>query len=105
MTDAYQQREREIVQLQRQIEAKGTPGFFGFLLRYLGVIAAILLSLIGVAVFDLWDIAVFGYAVLLIGYPIYWMVERTAQNNRKARLKKLLREEGREIDKEVRNLG
>ena len=90
-------REREIVQLQRQIEAEATPGCFGGVFRFLGIILAIVLSLFGVMVLDLWDVAIYVYAFLIIGYPITWMVERAAQNRRKSRLKRLLKEERQDI--------
>ena len=96
MTDA-EQREREIVQLQRQIEAEATPGCFGGFVRFFGIVLAIVLSLLGVMVLDLWDVAKIVYPLLLIGYPVVWMAERAAQNKRKARLKKLLKEERQDI--------
>ena len=92
-------REREIIQLQRQIEAEATPGCFGGSVRLFGIVLAIVLSLFGVMVLDLWDVAKIVYPLMLIGYPILWMVERAAQNRRKARLKQLLKEDGQDINR------
>ncbi len=68
-------------------------------MRFFGIVLAIVLSLFGVMVLDLWDVAKIVYPLMLIGYPILWMVERAAQNRRKARLKQLLKEEGQDINR------
>ena len=94
MTDSTE-REREIVQLQRLIEASDTPGVFGFLLRYFGVLV---LTSIGLWILiDFHFLSMIFLLLMLLGYPIWWARGRITQSKRKARLRKILEEEGQDI--------
>ena len=94
-------REREIVQLQRMIEAdqalgclKGIVGYFGMAILFTvvaGVLGAVMESI---------GLAVSIYTAGLLSYVIYWTILRSRRQKKKDKLNQLLKEEQQDIERD-----
>ena len=94
-------REREIVQLQRMIEADQSPGCLKGIAGYFGmaIIFTVVAGVLG-AVTESIGLAVAVYTAALLSYVIYWQVLRSRRQKKKDKLNQLLKEEQQDIERD-----
>ena len=91
-----QLRAREISQLESQLKVEPPSGCFGFLIRYAGVVILLLVAAVVMFLFTDWgSLMIIVYPVGIVG--VYWLVASIIHDSRKSRLRRLLREEKKDL--------